>query len=116
MISSRQNHIDMLCPKCNHEVEMLKFTTSGVMCRDCHENEKDLSSRIQMKTHREYLIKVITGYIEWEWKEYIKEEHACMTGECSHDKQSDCIRTCVECYLDGIGVPTYVKQAETEAQ
>ena len=30
----------MKCPKCKHEVEMLKFTTTGVMCRDCHESER----------------------------------------------------------------------------
>jgi hypothetical protein len=25
----------MKCPKCQNEVEMIKFTTSGVMCRHC---------------------------------------------------------------------------------
>jgi len=30
----------MKCPKCKREVEMLKFTTAGVMCRDCHEAER----------------------------------------------------------------------------
>jgi hypothetical protein len=26
----------MICPKCQREVEMLKFTDTGIMCRDCH--------------------------------------------------------------------------------
>ena len=30
----------MNCPKCKREVEMLKFTTTGAMCWDCHEAER----------------------------------------------------------------------------
>lgn len=26
----------MTCPKCNEPCDMLKFTSSGVMCRKCH--------------------------------------------------------------------------------
>jgi hypothetical protein len=26
----------MICPRCKADVDLLKFTTSGVMCRKCH--------------------------------------------------------------------------------
>lgn len=26
----------MKCPSCNRDVEMIKFTTTGVKCRECH--------------------------------------------------------------------------------
>jgi hypothetical protein len=30
----------MICPKCKKDVDMLKFTTTGTMCRDCHNLER----------------------------------------------------------------------------
>jgi hypothetical protein len=30
----------MICPKCKKDVDMLKFTTAGTMCRDCHSAER----------------------------------------------------------------------------
>ena len=42
----------MKCPKCKREVEMLRFTTTGVMCRDCHEAERKGTPPVVSKPHK----------------------------------------------------------------
>lgn len=36
----------MICPKCQKDTDMLKFTTTGVMCRCCHASERTAVSCI----------------------------------------------------------------------
>lgn len=40
----------MKCPRCGKDVEMLKFTTTGIMCRRCHGEPRP------PKQHQEALI------------------------------------------------------------
>jgi hypothetical protein len=34
----------MTCPKCQKDTAVLKFTTSGVMCRECHSLQRTCSA------------------------------------------------------------------------